>query len=293
MRFRQTFRALSVAALLTSMFFTAGCGKSDGPTTPITPPTLSLRQALNAALPATVYLPAELDTTASILVTLHLNGFKGAGAAFVSGTHLVDGGNVWIRTLDAGVVDSLQLSKTVAGGGALIVYSTLLGAPPISANIAFDGVSYHVFHVSGAGTIGAFIDSVQSVDDIEVSSPADNATLPRSGGLTVNWSDAGADANVKVAVMVVAALDSTKRTAATVVPDPDGTAFIPAAQLSALPPGGAKLAVCRYRLVYKNAGGHNTGFACETVTVLNLTLTQPMFAAGTARAISRVPGSGN
>ncbi|HTM58065.1 MAG TPA: hypothetical protein VL123_06590 [Candidatus Udaeobacter sp.] len=302
MRSLQIFRATTAAALLISLISVAGCGSSGGTTGPITPPTLSLRQALNAALPATVYLPVELDTTASILVTLHMNGIKGAGAAFINGTSLVDGGNVWIRTLNAGAVDSVQLAKTVAGSGTLIIYSTLTGSPPPTVNIAFDGTSYHVFRVSGAGTIGGFVDSVKSVDDIDVSAPADNATLPRSGGLTVTWSDAGADANVKVAVKVVAANDSTKQTAATVVPDPDGTAVIPAAQLNTLPPGGAKLAVSRYRLAYKTDGGHNTGFACETITVLNLTLTTPMLpsltatrarTAETRRASRGIPATGN
>ena len=273
MRLRNPSTLRKIGTGLLALLIASGCGKSSSPTGPITPRTLSLRQALNAALPATVPVPANLDTTASVLVTLHLpGGFKGAGAAFLNNGSLVSAGNVWIRTFNAGALDSVQLAQTVAGGGTLIIYSTLTGAPPPTVNIAFDGIAYHAFRVGGAGAIAAFVDSAQSVDDINLASPAVDTTITRSSGLTVAWSDGGSDPTVKVAVTVVANSDTTLRASAALAVDSDGTAQVSAAALGALPPGGAKLSVARYRLVYKMAGGRNTGFACETIEVRNLTL---------------------
>jgi hypothetical protein len=258
---------------LFALLIASGCGKSSptGPNGVI--PTLSLRQALNAALPAIVPVPANLDTTASVLVTLHVpGGLKGAGAAFLNNGSLVSAGNVWIRTFTGGALDSVQLAQTVAGAGTLIIYSTLTGAPPPVVNIPFDGNAYHVFRVSGSTAIPAFVDSAKSVDDLNLASPLADTTITRSTGLTVSWSDGGSDPTVKVAVTVIANSDSTLKASAALALDSDGSAQVSAAALGHLPPGGARLSVARYRLVYKVAGGRNTGFGCETVEVKNLTL---------------------
>jgi hypothetical protein len=265
----RTLHSSLLALVLLALLPLGGCGGKSSPTAPGPIQTLSLRQALDAALPSIVPVPVNLDTTASVLVTLHVPGLKGAGAAFVNNGQLVDAGGVWIHSA---AVDSVQLAKTVAGSGTLIIYSTLTGAPPPNVNIAFDGLAYHVFRVGGSISVPAFADSVKSVDDLNVSAPLDNATVPGSGALTVTWSDAGTDTSVKVVATVIANSDTTRKAAAAAVPDPDGTVQIPAVAMMHLPPGPARLSVARYRLVYKTAGGRNTGFACETIDVRNLIL---------------------
>ena len=270
----------AVALVLVPLIVT-GCSSGGGPTAPPAPaPTLTLRQALNASLPATVTVPANLDTTASLLVTLHMpDDLKAAGAVFLSGGRLVDAGSVWIHTFKvSGEIDSVQLMQTSAtvGGNALLLYSTLAGTPggppPPPVRIAFDGIANHVFRVVGSIVVTGFVDSVQSVDDLNVSAPAAAAAVPRSSPLTVSWSDPGSDASVKVSATVISDADTTNKSAFAVVDDPTGTAVIPAVLLGGLPAGSARLAVTRYRLVYKIAGGKSVGFACESIDVRAITL---------------------
>jgi len=260
-------------AVLPLLVLSSGCGSSGGnPTAPGTPTSFTLRQMMTAAVPATVTVPSDIDTTASLLFTLHVYGpLKGAGAAFISGGQLADAGNVWIRE-SGGAFKLLTKSAGVIGVHSYVVYATLAGASPATINIPFDGTAYHVFQVDGSSAIPAFVDSVQSVDDLDVSAPVPGAMVTRASGLQVNWSDPGGDANVKVAATVIANADTTLKAAAAVVGDPAGTVTIPAIELNRLPAGGARLAVARYRMVYKVAGTHLTGFICETLEVRDLTL---------------------
>ncbi|MBI1799972.1 MAG: hypothetical protein HYR73_09860 [Candidatus Eisenbacteria bacterium] len=255
----------------------SGCGKSGSTAPPAAPASLTLNQALHAALPATITVPENLDTTASVLVTLHFpEGLKGAGAAFESGGQLVEAGAVWIRTtkLVGGGLDSVQFARTVtsSGGHTLIIYSTLATAPPSVVNIPFDGITFHVFRVTGSTSIPAFVDSVRSVDDLNLTAPAEADSVTRSAGLTVSWSDAGSDPTVMVGATVIAGSDSTLRAASDAASDPTGTLLVPAARLMALPAGAARVAVARYRLVYQPEGSLSIGFVCESVEVRNVTL---------------------
>jgi hypothetical protein len=200
-------------------------------------------------------------------------GLRGAGAAFISGGKLVDAGNAWIRAKSGGgQLDSVQLAKSMNPSGTLIVYSTISGMPPPDVNIPFDGNTYHVFSVSGSAAMIAFIDSVQSVDDLVVTGPSEGLHVPRNIPLTVTWSNGGADGAVKVTATVIANSDTTLKAAGAVVPDPNGSLQIPAAALGHLPPGGARLSIARYRLIYWIRGATTTGLLCESVEVRNISL---------------------
>lgn len=268
------FAPLRISLAILLLLIQSGCGSS-GPTAPPAPVTsLTLRQVLNAVTPAAVHVPANIDTTASLLFSLHLYApLKGAGAAFENGG-LVSAGNVWIRTMNGAALDSTALVQAsgIAAGHSYVVYGTMGGTPAVTINIPFDGVAFHVFDVAGSASIPAFIDSIQSVHDIDVTAPIEGAAVTRASGLPVTWGDAGADAAVKVAATVIANSDTTLKAAAAAVDDPTAGLTIPAAALTKLPAGGAKLAVTRYRLVYKSESGHPTGFVCETIEVRNLTL---------------------
>src|SRR5262249_21262800 len=159
----------------------------------------------------TVSVPADIDTTASLLFSLHMYGpLKGAGAAFMSGGGLVSAGNVSIRASGAYVM--MTQASGIAGGHSYVVYGTMVGVPAATINIPFDGVAFHVYNVASSASIPAFIDSVQSVADLDVTAPTEGATVTRASGLTVTWT-AGADAAVKVAATVIANSDTTLRAA--------------------------------------------------------------------------------
>ena len=143
----------TLVAGLCALSLLSGCGGKSGPTTPTgSVPTLTLRQTLEASVPSTVTVPSNLDTTASLLLTLHLGGpVKGAAAAFMNGM-LVDAGKVWIRAFQiSGALDSVELTETsgVISGHAIVVY----GTPVPTLNIPFDGDAYHVFRVAGSTAI--------------------------------------------------------------------------------------------------------------------------------------------
>jgi hypothetical protein len=261
-----------IALLALTLGIVSGCSSTSAPKTTV--PSETLNQALHTVLPATVTVPSNVDTTASLLFTLHVSPVKAAGAAFETGGQLVDAGNVWIRTVSVATLDSVQLTETIAatGGRMITVYGALLGVPATSHDLPFDGTKYHVFHVAGSTSISAFIDSIKSVHDIDVTAPAENAVIPRSGGLTVTWGDAGADTAVKVVATVIAGTDSTLRAAADVVADPAATLQIPSTRLNLLPNGAARLAIARFRLTYSIEGTHVIGMICETVEVRDITL---------------------
>jgi len=264
MNFR--FPRVAVAAL--ALLALASCGKSSKSTAPVVPPSLTLGQAVRSFVPISFVTPANLDTTASLLVTTSLDGNKSGIAAFVSGGRLVDAGQVSLRTLKGGVSDPdstilVKLAGTIQGSTYVAYASVPYAAEGIK--IPFDGVLSHVWNVRGSSAIPAFLDSVQSVKDVDVTAPAEDANVPRASDLTVSWSDAGSAADVFVGAVVIASSDTTKHVAGNAALSSAGSLIVPTARLALLPAGNATLAISRFRLIYKTLGGHPTGFLVEAV----------------------------
>ena len=232
----------------------ASCGKSSKSTQPVVLPSLTLGEAVRLFVPPSFTTPANLDTTASLMVTTTLDGTRSGLAVFVSGGRLVDAGQVYLRTLKAGVgdPDSILLTK-LAGTLQGHTYVGYISAPYTAEGIKipFDGVLSHVWNVKGSSAIPAFIDSVKSVTDVTVTTPLDNANVSRAADLTVSWSDPGGESDVYVGAVVIASSDTTKHVAGNVVLSSAGTLTVPTARLAALPAGNATLAVSRYRLIYR------------------------------------------
>ncbi len=263
--------ATVVAALLAGLGCStlSSCGsKSSHPTAPVIP-AINLLATLKRILPASFIYPTSLDTTASLLLSANLGGFKAAGAAFLTGQQLVDGGDVSASaTVPPGMIKSYALTKLVfptQGGGLGVLYSSFAAPSSPSIDLPFDGATFHRFDASGAGTIPAFLDSVRSVDDIEPTI-ANGTVVQRSSDLIVGWSDPGGDPSVLVGVAVIDSSDTTRKAVVAAVPDPDGTLTVTSAQLQTLPAGAARLAVGRFRLVLKMISGRSFSFLCETVT---------------------------
>ena len=244
------------------------CGKSSKSTAPVVPPSLTLGAAVRLFVPPSFTTPAGLDTTASLLATTSLDGSRTGLAVFVSGARLVDAGQVYLRTLKAGVSDPdsillVKLAGTLQGS----TYVGYVTSPYTTEGIKipFDGALSHVWNVKGSSAIPAFIDSVQSVTDVTVTAPIDNASVPRSSDLMVTWSDAGSASDVYVGAVVIASSDTTRHVAGNVMLSSAGSLAVPTARLALLPAGNATLAISRFRLVYKTLGGHPTGFLVEAV----------------------------
>src|SRR5262249_6087101 len=101
-------RAAALALLLLTPL--ASCGKSSKSTAPGVTPSVSLGAAIRLLVPAPFTVPANLDTTASLLVTTSVDDTKSALCAFVSGGGLTSAGNVYLRTV-AGPPDSIMLTQ--------------------------------------------------------------------------------------------------------------------------------------------------------------------------------------
>jgi len=265
-RLRAFAAALAVALPL------ASCGKSSKSTAPVVTPSVSLGAAIRLLVPATFAVPANLDTTGSLLVTTSVDDTKAALSAFVSGGGLTSAGNVYLRTIN-GPPDSLQLTQLagITNGLSYVVYYSV---PYVAEGIKipFDGNGYHVWNVKGSSTISAFIDSVQSVDDVDLTAPAASANVPRASDLTVSWSDGGVAADVFVGAAVISSADTTRHVAAAAVLSSAGSLIVPTAKLAALPAGAATLAVARYRLAFRSENGHPTSFLVEAVVRRPITL---------------------
>lgn len=274
------WRAVGVV-LVGLVIGSVGCGKS--PTTPTTPgvPTGTLDDLavmITRSFPAGSELPTTLDTTANILAGINVEGFGGSVAAFpvLSGGFLTlsDAGSVRVRTgLGAArtmtALDKLQLR---VAGTVQTIYTTLI-SHPLGLALAFDGNTYHSFTVSGTAAVPALVDSVRSVTLPSLSAPSPGASASRATNLAVSWSDASTDSTVYMMVFVGSQVDTTKYAAAALVRDLAGSASVPAAQLSQLPNGAARLTAVRFRLVRRNLGVRKVNLISEAVRLRDPTLT--------------------
>ena len=270
-------RILVTSAALALLAIAAGCGKGSkvaGPAAPVGT-IADLQRAIASAYVAGSVLPTNVDTTASLLATVDVDGLRAAAALFLYLGNLADAGAVSARVnapVGPGVAESALDELSVNVSGLYQYVYTSLTAHPLGINLPFDGASYHRFTVAGSGSFPAFVDSVQSVAMITVSAPAASETVSRAADLAVIWSNAGADTTVYVICAVSSQVDTAKVAFGTLVRDVAGAAVVPTARLAALPAGAARLSVARYRLVYHAEGGRAVGLACEAAQTRNLTL---------------------
>jgi hypothetical protein len=150
------------------------------------------------------------------------------------------------------------------------LYTSVPNLPALPP-IAFDGVAFHHFKLSGSPQCAAFEDSVLSVSRAVISEPASGAIVPRNSDLVVSWSNAGADPNVRILCFVVSSVNSDIAPGLS-APDPDGTSGIEHEALEVLPAGSARLTVVRYRVVDRMNGPIGLHLKCEAIARVPLTL---------------------
>jgi hypothetical protein len=254
-----------------------GCGGGSSPTGPTGPPTGTAAEL--AALIATSFIagtlpPTNVDTTASFLATVNVNGLRASTVLFISPTTgLQDAGTVSVWTgATANTQTDLDKRQLVVSGILQTLYTTVTNHP-LGINLPFDGTSFHRFTVSGSGSVPAFADSVLSVTLPAISAPSPGANVSRASDLTVSWSNAGSDTTIYCLAAVRSQSDSSTIAISTLVRDADGSTVIPAARLGAIPAGSAWLVLARFRLVHHAiSGGRKLDLVCEAVETRAITL---------------------
>ena len=230
---------------------------------------------ISSTLVAGAVLPTNVDTTASLLGAMNVDGLRAAAALFLSATTgLQDAGTVTVRTGAAlpgaeAALDKLQLTVM----GFLQSAYTTLPSHPLGVVLPFDGTSRHRFTVGGSTSVMAFADSVTSVTLPVVSAPSPGATINRATGLAVLWTDAGTDTTLYCLAVVHSLTDSSKIAISDLVRDVDGACAVGSARLSALPAGNARFSLARFRLVHHTAaGGRKVDLVSEAATTRSVTL---------------------
>lgn len=265
-----TFGALLALTLL------AGCSSKDNPasTGPPTGTTADLARLIESAIIPGAVLPTNIDTTASIVFSLNVDGLRGASALFFGGTprSLVSAGTVTVGPIPPGPgTVALSTYELIVQGFLQTVYTTF-PSHPAGINLSFDGTTHHRFTTSGTSLFPAMSDSVLSVGLPVISAPAAGASVPRSADLVVNWSNPGTDTTAYVIVAVGSLVDQTKIAVGTLVRDPGGAAVVSPSELGLLPAGAARLSVARFRIAARSVSGHATALICEAAATRGLTL---------------------
>lgn len=264
------FGALLALAVL------AGCSSKDNPasTGPPTGTTADLARLVESAIIPGAVLPTNIDTTASIVFSLNVDGLRAASALFVGGTPrgLVSAGTVTVGPIPPGPgTVALNTYELIVQGFLQTVYTTLV-SHPVGINLPFDGATYHRFTTSGTSLFPAMSDSVLSVGLPVISAPAAGANVLLSADLVVNWSNPGTDTTTYVLVMVVSLVDTTKVAIGMLVTDPGGVAVVNTPELGLLPAGPARMSVARFRIAPRSVSGHATALICEAASTRAITL---------------------
>lgn len=254
----------------------AACGKKSSPTAP-GPPTgtqADLQALLASSFFADLVLPDTLtaDSSKALLATMNVGGVRAAAALFQGATGLVSADSVTVSVDSPPVsrVVSLDAFQLVINGFTQTVYNTLRNHP-LGINLPFDGIGYHRFDVVGGGGFTAFSDSVQSVEEISVTLPANAATVPRTAPLTITWPSMG-DLNVRVKALVTSLVDTTKFATSVAIRDDAGAVVIPDTSMNKLPVGSAKLVLSRFRIRYHGSGSTKVAIVTEAAVAQSLTL---------------------
>lgn len=168
--------------------------------------------------------------------------------------------------VDAGAVtvNNNQLGKLNAGG------KTYYMAPDVNnpmnvLNLSWGGAN-HSWNVAGANGIPALSGSVKSPNDYSITSPSNNASVTKSSGIQVKWSNTSTTS--KILVQMINLKNNGQAKVYQELTD-NGSYTIPAADLSSFS-GDCQIFVVRYTYNYVTAGGKKYYMVSEIVKSINV-----------------------
>ena len=248
--------------LLFTILFLASCSEEDSPTEPTDTgngsgqgttnnsgqPIPSMAQSGDGVLATISY---EFQTVPGLPSASISMGF----AQFGSG---IDGGDV--------SVNGNSLGKTSQSGTTFYITPSPSNPTQSLSGVSFDG-SNHSWQVSGNGDVPQVNGSVASPNSFSVSGPANNASITKSNGVDVSWTNTSA--NSRVLVVLVDIDNSGNYYAADV--DDNGNHTIASGDISSFS-GECMLQVVKYNYNTASAGGKTYYLISEIVKSTTITL---------------------
>ncbi|MCZ7604018.1 MAG: hypothetical protein QY331_06490 [Melioribacteraceae bacterium] len=247
--------------MLFSMFLLISCNKEDG--SPTEPEDGGGSGNTNASGQP---MPDFGGNSDGVLATINyefqtMPGFPAAqlSMAFAQFGTGIDGGNV--------SVNGNSLGKTSQGSTTFYMTPSPSNPTQTLTGVSFDG-SNHNWQVSGNGSVPQMSGGVQSPSNFSLTGPANNATVSKSGGINITWSNASNNSNVLV---VLAALDNSGSYYAAEGLSDNGSYTIPAGDISGIS-GQAMLQVVKYNYAPVSAGGKTYYAVAEVVKSVTITV---------------------
>ncbi len=239
--------------VLLLLVFLVSCSEDDNPTEPTDDGNEQVSN--NSGQP----IPAEAKDADGVLATISYEFQTAPGfppiaivmgfAQFGSG---VDGGNV--------TVNGNTLGKTTESGTTFYVTPSRTNPTQSLTGVNFNG-SDHSWQVSGNGDVPQLSGSVKSPSLFTLTAPTNNASITKSEGVEVTWTNPSADSNV---LIVMAALDGSSQYFTSEVLDDDGSHTIAGSDLGNVS-GDAMLQVVKYNYSSISSGGKDYYIIAEIV----------------------------
>lgn len=238
--------------LMFSILFLASCSKDENPTEPGDGGTQGTTNKSGQPM------PAFANDAAGVMATINYEfqtapGFPAANIslAFAQFGDGADAGNV--------SVNGNAIGKTTQSSTTFYVVPSPSSPTQTLSGVNFNG-SNHSWQVSGGNGIPSMNGSVNSPSNFSLSSPANNASVNKSSGLNVTWTNTSSSR----VLVLLAAINSSNQYYAKDDLDDNGSFTIPSSELSSFS-GDAMLQVVKYNYSGVSAGGSDYYVISEIV----------------------------
>lgn len=246
--------------LVTALFLTSCKEDSSNPTEPEN----GNGGTSGTSNPSGQPVPNMAGDSDGVLATINyefetMPGFPAAALnmAFAQFGQGVDGGSV--------SVNSNTVGKTSQGGTTFYISPSPSNPTATLNGVNFDG-SNHNWSVSGNGEVPAINGSVASPRNFSLTVPANNASVSKSGDLTITWNNSSSSSKVLV---VLAAINNSGQYYAAEELNDTGSFTIAASDMSGFS-GDCMLQVVKYNYSSVSAGGKNYYLISEIVKSVTL-----------------------
>ncbi|MFZ5948285.1 MAG: hypothetical protein ACOYU5_10025 [Stygiobacter sp.] len=245
-------------ATLVFGFLITGCKKENNPTEP--------NSSTNISNPTGQPMPSFSSSADYGGAMASINYYMAAPIAGLPDISTNAATGIFGDGVDAGAVtvNSNQLGKLTTNGKTYYMAPDM-NNPMNVLNLSWGGAN-HSWNVAGANGIPALSGSVRSPNDYTITTPLNNASVTKSSGIQVKWSNTSTTSKILVQLINIQNKGQVK-----VYQDltDNGSYTIPAADLSSFS-GDCQLFVVRYTYNSVTAGGKKYYMVSEIVKSINV-----------------------
>lgn len=247
-----------IMIILIAGFILNGCKKEDNPTEPNTTKDISN--------PTGQPMPSFSSTADYGGAMASINYYVAAPIAGLPDISTNAASAIFGDGIDAGAVtvSGNQLGKLTAGGKTYYMAPDM-NNPMNVLNLSWNGAT-HSWSVAGGNGIPAISGSVKSPSDYSITSPTANASVTKSNGIQVKWSNTSTTS--KIVVQIINIKDNGQAKVYQELTD-NGSFTIPAADLTSFS-GDCQLFVVRYNYNPVSASGKKYYMISEIVKSINI-----------------------